>query len=102
MADLSERVRASLAGRYTIERELGRGGMATCSEGEHVILHTQLLLRKNGNRRLLPAGDRLHEECQSVLETLGPRRLTLVVSQTNDDQVIGRNDQGGLAARTTH
>src|SRR5213082_357960 len=29
MADLFERVRASLAGRYTIERELGRGGMAT-------------------------------------------------------------------------
>jgi len=29
MADLLERVRASLAGRYTIERELGRGGMAT-------------------------------------------------------------------------
>src|SRR5881296_4571691 len=29
MADLAERVRASLAGRYTIERELGRGGMAT-------------------------------------------------------------------------
>src|SRR2546422_2053179 len=28
MADHSERVRASLAGRYTIERELGRGGMA--------------------------------------------------------------------------
>src|SRR6266581_1647252 len=29
MADHSERVRASLAGRYTIERELGAGGMAT-------------------------------------------------------------------------
>ena len=29
MADLLERVRASLTGRYTIERELGRGGMAT-------------------------------------------------------------------------
>src|SRR5881409_2717864 len=29
MADHSERVRASLTGRYTIERELGRGGMAT-------------------------------------------------------------------------
>jgi len=29
MADHSEPVRASLAGRYTIERELGRGGMAT-------------------------------------------------------------------------
>src|SRR5437870_6961056 len=29
MADLVERLRAALAGRYTIERELGRGGMAT-------------------------------------------------------------------------
>jgi len=29
MPGLLERVRASLAGRYTIERELGRGGMAT-------------------------------------------------------------------------
>src|SRR5437762_12511675 len=29
MADLSERVRASLAGRYEVVRELGRGGMAT-------------------------------------------------------------------------
>src|SRR5437667_3873668 len=29
MAEHSERVRAALAGRYTIERELGRGGMAT-------------------------------------------------------------------------
>ena len=29
MADLLERVRASLAGRYTIERELGAGGLAT-------------------------------------------------------------------------
>jgi len=29
VADHSERLRASLAGRYTIERELGRGGMAT-------------------------------------------------------------------------
>jgi eukaryotic-like serine/threonine-protein kinase len=29
MRDLRERVRAALAGRYAIERELGRGGMAT-------------------------------------------------------------------------
>src|SRR2546428_8968888 len=29
MADHSERVRASLAGLYAIERELGHGGMAT-------------------------------------------------------------------------
>src|SRR5438093_11214847 len=59
-----------------------------CSEGEHVMLHTQLLLRKNRNRRLLPAGHRSHEKPQSVLETLGRRSLTLVVSQTNDDQLV--------------
>src|SRR3989442_7720746 len=29
MADLVERLRAALADRYTIERELGHGGMAT-------------------------------------------------------------------------
>ena len=29
MADLLDRLRTALAGRYTIERELGRGGMAT-------------------------------------------------------------------------
>ena len=29
MTDLSGRLHTALAGRYTIERELGRGGMAT-------------------------------------------------------------------------
>jgi hypothetical protein len=29
MSDQTQRVRAALAGLYTIERELGRGGMAT-------------------------------------------------------------------------
>ena len=29
MTDISDRLRSELAGRYTIERELGRGGMAT-------------------------------------------------------------------------
>src|SRR5437870_1090516 len=36
MADLSERVRTSLAGHYAIERELGRGGMATVYLAEDV------------------------------------------------------------------
>ena len=29
MKEISDRLRSELAGRYTIERELGRGGMAT-------------------------------------------------------------------------
>ena len=29
MSDLAERLRAALAGRYDVERELGAGGMAT-------------------------------------------------------------------------
>ena len=29
MTDIPDRLRSELAGRYTIERELGRGGMAT-------------------------------------------------------------------------
>jgi hypothetical protein len=28
MADMLDRLQSALAGRYTIERELGRGGMA--------------------------------------------------------------------------
>ncbi len=32
MADATPRLRSALAGRYTIERELGRGGIATVYE----------------------------------------------------------------------
>ena len=45
MADLLERVRASLAGRYTIERELGRGGMATVYLAEDVKHHRQVAVK---------------------------------------------------------
>src|SRR5439155_922384 len=49
---------------------------------------------------LLPARHRSHEECQSVLETLGRRHLTLVVPQADDNQVMRWNDQRVLAAHT--
>jgi len=45
MADLLERVRASLAGRYTIERELGRGGMATVYLAEDLKHHRQVAVK---------------------------------------------------------
>ena len=46
MADLRERLQQALAGRYTLERELGRGGMST------VFLATDL----NNNGRVGPRG----------------------------------------------
>src|SRR5256886_5898363 len=51
---------------------------------------------------LLPARHRSREECQSVLETLGRRHLTLVVPQADDNQVMRWNDQRVLAAHTRH
>jgi len=45
MADLSERVRTSLAGHYAIERELGRGGMATVYLAEDVKHHRKVAVK---------------------------------------------------------
>jgi serine/threonine-protein kinase len=39
MADVLERLKAALADRYTIERELGSGGMATVYLAEDVKHH---------------------------------------------------------------
>ena len=39
VADLSERLRAALADRYTIERSLGSGGMATVYLAEDLNHH---------------------------------------------------------------
>src|SRR5207249_4458108 len=60
MADVLERVRASLAGRCTIERELGRGGMATVYLA-HDLRHDRFVALKV-----------LHPE---LAQTLGPERF---------------------------
>ena len=39
MNDTLDRLRAALAGRYTVERELGSGGMATVYLAEDVKHH---------------------------------------------------------------
>ncbi len=45
MADLLARLRAALSGRYTIERELGRGGMATVYLGRDLKHHRAVALK---------------------------------------------------------
>jgi serine/threonine-protein kinase len=42
MPDLPDRLRAALADRYTIERELGSGGMATVYLAEDVKHHRKV------------------------------------------------------------
>src|SRR5438309_7810250 len=43
--DHQDRLNAALAGRYTIERELGRGGMATVYLARDVKHHRQVALK---------------------------------------------------------
>ena len=45
MADLLERLKSALADRYTIERELGSGGMATVYLAEDLKLHRKVALK---------------------------------------------------------
>lgn len=45
MPDLAQRVSAALAGRYTVERELGRGGMATVFLAEDLKHHRQVAIK---------------------------------------------------------
>jgi serine/threonine-protein kinase len=45
MADQLERLRTALADRYTIERELGSGGMATVYLAEDMKHHRQVALK---------------------------------------------------------
>ena len=45
MTDTFERLKAALAARYTIERELGAGGMATVYLAEDLKLHRKVALK---------------------------------------------------------
>ncbi len=45
MTDLKDQLSAALAGRYTIERELGRGGMATVFLAQDLSLGRRVALK---------------------------------------------------------
>ena len=45
MPDLLERVTAALAGRYAVESEIGRGGMAVVFKAEDLRHHRQVAIK---------------------------------------------------------
>src|SRR5205823_8693441 len=85
MADLLERVRASLAGRYTIERELGRGGMATVYLAEDLKHHRQVAVKVlNPELAATLGADRFFREIQVAAQLQHPHILPLLDSGEAD------------------
>jgi serine/threonine-protein kinase len=78
VADLLERLKAALADRYTIERELGSGGMATVYLAEDVKHHRKVavkVLRPELAAALGP--DRFHRELEIAANLTHPHILPL-------------------------
>ena len=86
MADLSERVRASLAGRYTIERELGRGGMATVYLARDLKYDRPVALKVLRPELAASVGaERFLREIQVTAHLTHPNILPLLDSGRADD-----------------
>ena len=86
MADLLERVRASLAGRYTIERELGRGGMATVYLARDVKHDRPVALKVLRPELAASLGaDRFLREIQVTAHLTHPNILPLLDSGRADE-----------------
>jgi len=85
MTDDAERVRASLAGRYAIERELGRGGMATVYLARD-LKHDRLVAVKVLRSELASVlgGERFLREIRLTAQLQHPHILTLIDSGEAD------------------
>src|SRR5437867_1979194 len=85
MADLSERVRTSLAGHYAIERELGRGGMATVYLAEDVKHHRKVAVKVLRPELAATLGeDRFFREIEVAAQLQHPHILPLLDSGEAD------------------
>src|SRR5436189_1273342 len=85
MTDHSERLRASLAGRYTIERELGRGGMATVYLARDVKHDRPVALKVLRPERAAVLGaERFLREIRLTAQLQHPHILTLIDSGEAD------------------
>ena len=85
MTDHSERVRASLAGRYTIERELGAGGMATVYLARD-LKHDRVVALKvlRPDLAAVLGAERFLLEIRISAKLDHPHILTLIDSGTDD------------------
>jgi len=85
MADLLERVRASLAGRYTIERELGAGGMATVYLARDVKHDREVALKVlRPDLAAVLGAERFLQEIRISARLDHPHILTLIDSGADD------------------
>src|SRR5881398_1744616 len=85
MADLSERVRAILTGRYTIERELGRGGMATVYLARDLKHDRPVALKVlRPDLAAVLGGERFLREIRLTAQLQHPHILTLIDSGEAD------------------
>ncbi len=81
MSDLLERLARTLAGRYRIERELGRGGMATVFLGEDVKHRRSVAIKVlDPELSMLLGVQRFHQEIQFAARLQHPHILTLLDS----------------------
>ena len=84
-ADQIERLNAALAGRYAIERELGRGGMATVYLADDVKHHRQVAIKVLQPQLALALGpDRFLREIEIAAKLNHPHILALYDSGEAD------------------
>src|SRR5437870_3089119 len=92
MPDAFDRLRAALADRYAIERELGRGGMATVHLAEDPNTHGPLV------QTLEPRGRRARIRCWTRREAGGDAEIPVLSYPVNGARGAGR--PGAVIART--
>jgi len=85
LGDLLSRLQAALADRYGVERELGRGGMATVYLAEDIKHHRQVAIKVLHSHLAEHLGsDRFLREIQIAARLSHPHILTLIDSGESD------------------
>jgi serine/threonine-protein kinase len=85
MADILDRLKAALADRYQIERELGSGGMATVYLAEDLKHHRKVAVKVLRPELAAALGvDRFHREIEIAAGLTHPHILTLIDSGDAD------------------